>query len=193
MLVAVAAIGVVVVALGVVVAVGTASSDPTHSALLSVDIRALPIGAVQPVEVRLPGANAGTGRVFVVRESAGVVVAFVGRSTASTACRLTWAHDADRALVNALPAAEFEDPCGAAYYTSTGACIAGACRGDLDHFTPCRRRTLADQPLRRDPRSSAVVAAELPVGLQTAAFDAGPAVSSALLGEQHTADADDQP
>jgi hypothetical protein len=135
MLVALSTIGVIVVVLGVVVSLGTASSDPTHSASLSVDVRALPVGAVQPVEVTLPGANAGTGRVFVVRESADVVVAFLGRSTASTACRLTWVHDPDAALPTTFATVEFEDPCGGAYYVLTGACIAGPCRRGLDHFT----------------------------------------------------------
>jgi hypothetical protein len=134
MLIALSTVGVSVVVIGVVVALSTASSDPTHSASISVDIRTLPIGGVQPLSVNLPGANAGNGRIFVVRESADTVVAFLGRSTASTACRLTWVHDPDRALITDLPAAEFEDPCGGAYYTFAGECIAGPCRRGLDHY-----------------------------------------------------------
>jgi hypothetical protein len=134
LLVALSTASVVVIAVALVVAVGTASSDPTHAASASADIRALPVGGVQPVVVALPGAGAGTARVFVVRETGDSVVAFLGRSTASTECPLAWVHDHDRAALTTSPRVAFEDPCGAAFYALDGACLAGPCHRGLDHY-----------------------------------------------------------
>ena len=134
LLVALSAVSVVVVVVGLIAALGGDTSDPTHAASISVDVRALPVGGVDPVEVTLPGANAGTARVFVVREPDTGVVAFLARSTASSACPLAWSHERDRVPLTTSPKVAFEDPCGAAFYTLAGACLAGPCRRGLDHF-----------------------------------------------------------
>ena len=122
-----------VVALGQNGAAGQASS-------VTVDVGALPVGAVKTVTLTIHALGDARWPVFVVADRPGHVVALIGRPQSASGCALTPPGEAGHVpmLLPRYSWDAFEDGCSGAMYGIDGRCVNGPCHHWLDRLPATR-------------------------------------------------------